>query len=370
MRLPRSDGKCLPSRRKIWEGCRALTASTLSRIAIGSRRCRPCATSALTSFGRQLPPKPQPAMRNETAWSHPLAVHHRAQVAAEVQSAHHLDAVDAADRCAEVRELVRERDQRRQHRVRGVLDHFGGRVVGAQARRVVEANAEPLRRQIRTKNALFRLAHRHHRLAQLSKSPRSLTQVGWYTPPRRPRPPCPEDEGDETPALVVAGARGRLVPRAPPSRASADRDPQHPARAAARRRRGAVEAADPARGDTRGRHRRAAPGTGRHRCRRQSDQGRQGRGSARRADRRGEAPQARGRRSRARPRRAVRAAGLRRPARAHGRLRAGHARRVRAEAVDGARHHDGLRSGQRERPRLHGRAQEGRATPTRSPHPA
>ena len=138
----------------------------------------------------------------------------------------------------------------------------------------------------------------------------------------------------------------------------AEEERQHPARAATGRGRGAVEAADPARGDARRRHRRAPRRPRRHRRRGQPDQGHQERGRAGGAHRRDEATEGGGGRPRDRPRGPLRAARLRRPARAHGRLRAGHSGRVRAQALDGPRHHDQRRSRQRQRPRLHGRAQE------------
>ena len=59
-----------------------------------------------------------------------------------------------------------------------------------------------------------------------------------------------------------------------------------------------------------------------------------------------------------RPLRPLRAARFRRPPRPPRRSRAGRACRVRAEALDGARNHHQLRSRQRQRARVHGRAQE------------
>ena len=82
----------------------------------------PWATRALTSFGRQLPPKPQPASRNEVIGAcRPVDA---SGTSDGVQAAHHVDDVDVADGGAQVGDLVRERDHRRQQRVRGVLDHL------------------------------------------------------------------------------------------------------------------------------------------------------------------------------------------------------------------------------------------------------
>ena len=46
------------------------------------------------------------------------------EVVRGVHAAHHVDDVDAPDRRAELRDLVRERDHRREQRVRRVLDHL------------------------------------------------------------------------------------------------------------------------------------------------------------------------------------------------------------------------------------------------------
>ena len=46
-------------------GCLRLIWITVSSSGIGWPAASPWATSAFTSFGRQLPPKPQPASRND-----------------------------------------------------------------------------------------------------------------------------------------------------------------------------------------------------------------------------------------------------------------------------------------------------------------
>ena len=51
---------------------------------------------------------------------------------------HHLDDIHAPEPGAQVADLVRERDERRQHGIRGVLDHLGRLVVGSKGRDVPE----------------------------------------------------------------------------------------------------------------------------------------------------------------------------------------------------------------------------------------
>ena len=102
-------------------GRRALTSSTASRTGIDTPRSTPWAARARTSFGRQLPPKPQPASRNEVIGAF-LPGH--GQVRRGMKAAHHVDDVDVPDGGTQVGELVRERDHRRQERVRGVLDRL------------------------------------------------------------------------------------------------------------------------------------------------------------------------------------------------------------------------------------------------------
>ena len=57
---------------------------------------RPCAISALTSFGRQLPPKPQPACRNAVIGGSPSCIA-AAEVLTQVHASHYFDGVDAAN---------------------------------------------------------------------------------------------------------------------------------------------------------------------------------------------------------------------------------------------------------------------------------
>ena len=67
-RLPfRSLPTCSFNRRSICSGCVLLVESTASSIGVFTPRCWACAVMAFTSFGKQLPPKPQPAHRKEVA---------------------------------------------------------------------------------------------------------------------------------------------------------------------------------------------------------------------------------------------------------------------------------------------------------------
>ena len=88
------------------------------------------------SFGRQLPPKPQPASRN--AGDRRLAalagLAHDVEVGRFVHAAHHVRDVDVTDSRAQSPDLVRERDQRSEHGIRRVLDHLRGLGVREHAR--------------------------------------------------------------------------------------------------------------------------------------------------------------------------------------------------------------------------------------------
>ena len=100
----------------------------------------------MTSLGRQLPPKPQPGKMNELipAGLRSPSGSRQLQLAHQVHAAHHLGGVDARHRGAQIGDLVRERDQRREQRVGGVLDELGRGVAGAQDRRVGEVAVELL----------------------------------------------------------------------------------------------------------------------------------------------------------------------------------------------------------------------------------
>ena len=69
--------------------------------------------SALMSFGKQLPPKPMPGNRNDDPMRRSGAD----------RLAHLIDV--GAERFADVRNLVHERDARGENRVRRVLAHLG-----------------------------------------------------------------------------------------------------------------------------------------------------------------------------------------------------------------------------------------------------
>src|SRR5262249_9785495 len=61
--IPSSEVKCFLKREKTCRCCLSFTLITAVSNGIGMPAFRPCAISALTSFGRQLPPKPHPAQR-------------------------------------------------------------------------------------------------------------------------------------------------------------------------------------------------------------------------------------------------------------------------------------------------------------------
>ena len=140
MRRPDREVKWRRSKDSMRAGWAWLVARTASSSGMGAPWPAPCADSALTSLGRQLPPKPQPAHRKRgDGRRDALAVsQRRGEVAAPgARRASRRRRRCRRARVQRLRDLVGERDQRRQQRVRGVLDHLGGRVVGARAAGVV-----------------------------------------------------------------------------------------------------------------------------------------------------------------------------------------------------------------------------------------